>query len=287
MSLQAGDLTIAVPYFGCNKNCPYCVSQMTGNFSNHNSFYKNLRKAKKVADAYNAFTVMITGKGEPTYSLSYGHTLQILDEFSEYITELQTNGLELLSNKQNLIINDLKRCELNVLAISVDSISDIKRFSEVLETTKYNGMANRITFNLSLCSIEDENIMNGTLSKLDFIKELINTCLENNVDQLTLKRLSIPYGKEHTKQGRWIQNNAMGEDYDKIASHFKHFVRNDGTYIRKLNHGPLVYDLFGLSTVIDDECIQEKSKPNNLRSLIYLQDAHMYTHWGHSGSIIF
>ena len=50
MSLNVGNLTIAVPYYGCDKNCPYCVSKMTGNYENNiNLFYKNLDKVKTVA----------------------------------------------------------------------------------------------------------------------------------------------------------------------------------------------------------------------------------------------
>jgi hypothetical protein len=57
--------------------------------------------------------------------------------------------------------------------------------------------------------------------------------------------------------------------------------------IRKLRYGVRIYDLDGMSVSISDNCIQEASDENNLRSLIYGDDGHLYTSWDSRASKIF
>lgn len=282
MSLNAGNLTISVPYYGCNKNCPYCVSQMTGNFTNNISlFYANLDKVKTVAKSANVYNVLLTGKGEPLYSNSIYHTEQLLDFFKEYSTEIQTNGISLLVNKklyQELAIN-----QLNVLALSLDNINELVKYKYAIKELKSTGVVIRVTLNLSKLTLN--KMPEHDIPK--FVDYIINTCLWYEVDQFTLRRLSVPYGSNDTDQARWIQENASMPILIDVIDYLRFKMYNNGTFLRKLNYGPEIYDYKGLSIVTTDECIQEDHNDNDLRSLIYLQDGHLYTHWGHKGSILF
>ena len=37
--MKAQTLAISVPNYGCNKNCPYCVSKMTGYLKSNESLF--------------------------------------------------------------------------------------------------------------------------------------------------------------------------------------------------------------------------------------------------------
>jgi organic radical activating enzyme len=284
MSLNAGNLTISVPYYGCNKNCPYCVSQMTGNFTNNTSlFYANLDKVKTVARSANIYNVLLTGKGEPLFGKSIYHTKQLLNFFKDYPTEIQTNGISLLENSDlcdELVIN-----QLNVLVLSIDNVNDLENYKFVIKELKKSGVIIRVTLNLSKLTLNLSKLTWDDTTK--FVNYIINTCLQYEIDQFTLRRLSVPYGCNDTDQARWIQENTSMPILIDVIDYLRFKMYNNGTFLRKLNYGPEVYDYQGLSVVTTDECIQENHNDNDLRSLIYLQDGHLYTHWGHKGSILF
>ena len=51
--MRAQNLTISVPYKGCDKDCPYCVSKMTGYIeSDEGAFYGNMEKVSKIGRAH-------------------------------------------------------------------------------------------------------------------------------------------------------------------------------------------------------------------------------------------
>lgn len=73
--MKANSMSITIPVgnngeFKCNKNCPYCVSKMTGlNEVDYKGFIRHLPKAEKMAQMTEVQSVIITGKTEPTLNL--------------------------------------------------------------------------------------------------------------------------------------------------------------------------------------------------------------------------
>ena len=90
--MRAQNLTICVPYQGCDKNCPYCISKMTGYISSWHwpMMERNIPKVRKLAEASQISSVLITGKGEPMLAESY--VRKMIAAFKDFPVELQTNG---------------------------------------------------------------------------------------------------------------------------------------------------------------------------------------------------
>ncbi|RKY80849.1 hypothetical protein DRQ07_05195, partial [candidate division KSB1 bacterium] len=100
-TLRAQSLSVCIPYNGCNKNCPYCISKITGiNKSDFSLMIDNLPKVKNLAQAAQVSTILFTGKGEPF--MNYADVLFFLKNFREYWTEIQTNGIWLENNIEKL-----------------------------------------------------------------------------------------------------------------------------------------------------------------------------------------
>jgi hypothetical protein len=53
-----------------------------------------------------------------------------------------------------------------------------------------------------------------------------------------------------------------------------------------LEFGQIRYDLMNISFVIDDDCMNTKSK-NELKYLILREDCKLYTKWDSKGSLLF
>lgn len=274
--LKAENLTISIPNKGCDKNCPYCVSRMTGYFeSSENDKYsydieKNIKKVKTVAIAAEVTSVLLTGKGEPM--LAYDWVKKFLREFSDWPLELQTNGIFLSNNLE--YVDDLS-WYLNVLAVSVDSKGQFEKYLPLFNKCKNNGILTRITLNLT-----------------DLLKDLsfdfvLKYCIENKINQLTLRNIVCPENPKDEKTAQWIINNTKEKVYDKFLSDAILYSQEFGKKIRTLNHGVVITDIHGVAFSYSDYCIQERSNGNNIRSLIFQEDGHLYTSWNSRASILF
>lgn len=286
--LRSSNLTVAVPYFGCNKNCPYCISKMTGNYNNNfiedkndYLFMLNFEKMKNIAKQSGVGSVLITGKGEPLVDGSFDYTLFVLNEFQNFITEIQTNGIEIINgNKLNNLIN----YKVSTVSISIDNTNDLLGMRGYIRKLKRNGVVVRITLNLSDILYQYDRVNNRLTS--NFLDDLHIMCSSLEIDQFTFRKLSIPYGHELKNPAHWIYEYANPRKYDKLLKKINKIVKNRGVHIRTLNHGVSVYDYHNIGVSISNYCIQEDHTDDNLRSLIYMQDGHLYTHWGRKASIL-
>lgn len=290
MTIYASNLTIATQYYGCNKDCPYCISKMTGNYNNDwLTFKRNIPKVRKIAEAAKVYNILITGKGEPLLNFenrekklkNRQQLATIIDSFSDYPLEIQTNGINLTEGTVQLLCD----VGINVIAVSVDDIEHVFEKKHIYRMIKKIGMVSRVTLNLSNMSIPDPNDIN----LIDYVHSIFDVCIASDVHQFTLRRLSVPAGKENTNQAKWIEDNASNKNWpilQKIEWMLEDECKKNGTLIRSLNHGVDIYDLYGISVTINRYCIQEQSSNNDLRSLIFLQDGHLYTSWGSEASII-
>lgn len=275
MTLRAGNLTIAVPYYGCDKNCPYCVSKMTGNFKNNrNKFLRNFRKVKTTANAADVFSVLITGKGEPLITLEKDESIIALTllYFNGFNLEIQTNGLLLSEN----VVNFLDEYKVDTIALSIDSFEELLDFENIIGYIKSRDMSVRVTVNLSSLSFPCENL---TIN-------LLNKCKEFDVDHFKMNPVSIPEGLEDTPQGKFISSMDMEPINDNMKE-LENICLDNGPPFGALNYGPYLYDVDGISVSSPSLCIQESHKISDLRSLIYLQDGHLYTSWKTKASKIF
>ena len=83
--MKANNLSISIPNRGCDKNCPYCVSKMTGHVEfNENLFYRNLPKVFQFSQMAQISSVSLTGKGEPM--LNFDAIKIVLETFRKFPT---------------------------------------------------------------------------------------------------------------------------------------------------------------------------------------------------------
>jgi hypothetical protein len=273
-NLKAENLTISVPNTGCNKNCPYCVSRMTG-YMEHDfgRMLMKVDKVKKVATAAEITSVLFTGKGEPTFGTSFNMLRQLLNKFEDWPCELQTNGI--LLNENLTWLSQLFLSGLDVLAVSIDSDKQMKEFEPLFKEVKKLGMVARITVNVTQ--------LMGAFHPMWWINE----CERQGISQLTFRRVTIPESNLHKKTAEWISKNAPDHLYRDLNTTVGLFARDEGRLIRSLKNGIQIWDINDVAVATSDYCIQERDEGDNLRSLVFQEDGHLYTGWGSKAAILF
>jgi hypothetical protein len=271
--LKAENLTISVPNAGCDKNCPYCVSRMTGYVENdYPRMIRNIDKIIHVARAAEVTSVLFTGKGEPI--LAYQELIELAGLFNFWPLELQTNGIG-LSDGDDSLLSGLYDAGFDVIAVSIDNRKDLDAYRELFSRIGRAGLISRVTVNIT-----------DLLDEIAF-SELLGYCRTNEISQLTLRRIVTPENPKDTRTADWIARHAHDSDYRSLMEQARLFVSEQGRLIRTLNHGVEVYDCGGVSFSYSDYCIQEHNLGDNVRSLVFLEDGHLYTSWNSPASILF
>jgi len=273
--MRAQNLTISVPpgKMLCDKKCPYCVSRMTGYVkTNIQLMFRNVTKVKTLAQNAQVTGVLLTGKGEPT--LNRPDLMWLLRSFNHYPIELQTNGINLSVDFQYL--EDLAATGLNVLAISIDHLSQFESYYELFTRSKELGMLTRATVNVT-----------SMIPRETTFDDLIDISRESNVDQLMLRQIVIPnYVDMDSATAKWINSNVDHKHYLQLHSEMEAACRGCGRFLRRLHFGPAVYEYNGVSVSYSDYCIQDFNEGEDIRSLIFLEDGHLYTSWNSMASAI-
>lgn len=273
--MKANNLTISIPA-NCNKDCPYCISKMTfAPEKDINMFRRNISKAYNVAETSGVDTVLISSKGEPLNAYELTRWV-IRESCNRFVVELQTNGAALVTSLDKL--NHLYNDGLNVLALSIDKPNDFKKLKPLFIEAERIKMVVRITVVLT-----DRFDGYG-------LGWFLDECVNNSIKQLTFRKVTAPEvviatGESH-KVREWIKNNNQTRVGDFMMDNISKNIPKD-KFVRKLPFGMSVYDLQGIGVTVINYCIQESSNGDDLRSLIYHQDGHMYTSWDKPGSILF
>jgi molybdenum cofactor biosynthesis enzyme MoaA len=271
--MRAANLTISVPNNGCDKNCPYCVSKMTG-FVDPNVplMLRNINKVKTLARAAQVTNVLFTGKGEPT--LNWDILVNMIKSFREWPTELQTNGFYLSQNCEAL--SELAKAGLDVVAVSIDKIKQFDDFRKLFKNIRGLGMTVRVTLNITRM-IPEAISYNG----------LISLCKSVGVEQFLLRNIVAPTHAEESRYTKWISMNTSQAQYDRLEGQMKMCLETEGKFLRETEFGMRIYDYRGVSVTSSDYCIQDTAGPNTIRSLIFLDDGHCYTTWYSKASRLF
>jgi len=282
--MKATTLAVSMPYEGCDKDCPYCVSKMTGYMkANKELFFRNLRKAKTLATASQVTDVIITGKGEPMFNEeSRNDVLEVCDILNEFPIVLQTNGRFLLkdAHKDGYWIQLLSTvAEMNTVAVSIDNKSLFHLYKRLWEELNENGFTIRVTVNLNNVSVEEP------------FEWYIEQCKKYGIHQISFREITIPNYRQETeesnKAAEWIKERATKGINEWIAA-LAVKLANNGRKLRNLPYGAVLYDYEGISVTHFDYCIQDSSENgDDIRSLIYQENGHMYTTWNSEASRIF
>jgi hypothetical protein len=269
--MKANNLTICIDA-PCNKKCPYCVSKMTFYPEpNENLFCGNMQIAVKMANLASVSSVLITSKGEPLNDLSTVEN--ICKIFYNFPLELQTNGLKL----KHLPIEVLEGWGINTIAFSIDKYQDMFSFKEQFDDCKKRGINVRITVVLSDLWTPPDGY--------NFLAD----CTQLGIKQVTLRKMTVPslilITEESIKTAEWIKEHSK-EKHEMFLGPLYCYELPENL-VRQLPFGPSVYDMEGIAVTTIDYCIQESNNTEDIRSLIYHQDGHMYTSWDKKASILF
>ena len=274
--MKATNLSICVPYKGCDKKdgcANYCVSKMTGltRPSDFKLMDKKAGKVRSFAKACGVTSVSMTGKGEPCLNMK--DLLGLMGYFHEFPIELQTNGLFLSNNLNEL--DGLSNAGLDVIAISIDKIELIGEFILLFNRAKSLNLITRITVNIT-----------DLIPKDITIKKLVEMCKQYRIDQLSVRNIVAPNHVQESKYTKWIEKHGRVELYYDELSH-QAVDASSSHIIRELPYGAVVSDWDGIAVTTFDYCVQDSNHDYDIRSLIFQEDGHLYTSWNSKASVLF
>ena len=277
--MKANSMSICIPslrddIFFCNKNCPYCVSRMTGNGKGQvegDRFENNLKKARTMAIASGVNSIVLTGKTEPTLNL--GAISIVCDVFRDFPIEIQTNGILLDEH----MLNSFEDWGIDTIAVSIDSYSQLVGMKSTLELISGMGFNSRITVNLTDRVLYDMDY--GTFE--DTLK-LVKTI---GINQLSFRRITIPNYAIDTPESietqKWIKNNVDQDKATEFLKGYTDYLENskDSHFLYNLAFGAKLYMVDGISCTHFEYCIQDDHSEEDIRSLIYYEDGHLSSTW--------
>lgn len=270
--MRATNLSISIPNYGCGKNCPYCISKMTGYVEKDlRLFHRNLNKVKSIAKQAEVSSVSFTSKGE---ILGKPESMKVLSEIAstftdEFACEIQTNGDGLTRD----VVNFLYHAGIDTIAISIDNFGDIDRLESIFDSINSYGMTIRLTVNLL------PSTYNNTPA--DYFQK----CKDYNIQQISFRSITTPNYSEvvNTKVGKkaydWIEENVSQEKTLLFIESYASYIKEHGREIRRLAYGAVLYNVEGVSTTHFEYCIQDGNEEDDIRSLIYYEDGHLATTW--------
>lgn len=308
MNIQT--ISIVVPTKGCVNQCPFCVSCM------HDSPYEDqwsepqMIKRIRYAVMNNVTTCIITGTGEPFQNKKFLNKLLMLFRRMDFPfpnVEFQTTGIFLSQTSKDFdnfvhkkgeppiypYITILEGLGVNTVSLSVANIFDDD------ENNKIMGVPKNLQFKLrDLISLLKSRGFNIRLS-LNMLKEydnceaedIIKRCKDLDADQITFRTMYCPKAN-FTPQSNWVnQNSASSLTIKRV----KEFVQGTpisghqdgcGRLLYQLPFGPFVYSVYGMSVVMDDNCMGKESSIT-LKYVILRENGKLYSQWDDEGSLIF
>jgi len=239
--------------------------------SNPALMMRNLEKVQTLANHAQVSSVLVTGKGEPCLNMDL--VLRFIREFNKYPIELQTNGIFLNKNKHHLI--DMWNYGLDIVAVSVDEISQIRDFHSLFKGIRDLGMTVRLCLNVT-------KKVNPSLA----FNALVTLCRNNYVDQLLLRNITKPKFAKESGYTKWIDMNTSQQQYDTLVGQMNAYLKKFGRPLRKTAFGMEIWEYRGLSITKSSYCIQDSNHDADIRSLIFMEDGHLYTNWDTQASRI-
>lgn len=282
--MKAWGLTASVPCERCDKNCPYCISEMTGFVSpNPELVERNMEKAYTWAKMSGITFFLITSKREPI--LNIDSVCMMADRFREFTVEVQTNGIKL--SKTPEYVELLYKNGVNTIAFSIDNLKQLNAYKDLFAAISERGMNVRLCINLT-------DMIPVEMSFSEIFSEIQRAGRDShrpigNIRQLLFRNVSIPSNIKAGPQYDWIKKHTEQDRYIKLCQDFDRLALREGKRpIRVLPFdGSKVWSHKGISVVFSEYCIQETNNSEDVRSLIYLEDGHLYTSWNDPASIIF
>ena len=295
------NIQLVVPTKGCVNDCPFCCSKM------HDSPYETrfdaieLEKRIKYAVLRGIDTCVLTGTGEVLQNTHFLEKLaKIFDKLDHPFpnVELQTTGVMLMSSfvphpdsilgtyndivYKNMAL--LKNLRVNTISLSISDLFDDVNNAKII------GIPEKLQFKLSeLITFLKRHNFNVRLS-LNMLNNLDNKAPEQifvhaknlGADQISFKRMYYNDDFQYD-QNDWIRENMCK---DETLDNIKRFIIERGRHMYTLLFGAKVYSVYGMSTVVVDDCMAV-TNTDTQRYIILRENGKLYCHWDDEGSLIF
>lgn len=294
--MQIQSLSIVVPTEKCVNDCAFCVSkQHSEDYGQNRMAFNNPEIHKAIEDykkrlAYardnNCNAVMLTGDAEPTQNRAFLTLFGLLNEsLSKPFRHIsiQTAGAFL---DQNYIEFLRDHVGVNTVSLSISSfIYDINaeytrakariNIQNLCAKIKEAGLNLRISLNMTDHIYGDEQPDPATIFK--YVNQYLGA------DQITFRVLYSDQSNPDCPQNQWIKEHAATPEY--IES-IKNYIREHGRPLEILAFGQTRYDVDGISTVLDDDCMSTQAKAE-LKYLVLRPNCKLYTKWDSTASLLF
>jgi len=270
--------------------------------------------------------IILTGIGEPLQNKDFLKWFGKLGLF-RWI-ELQTAGNMLLdeslfdkkTGKEFEVYSNLEFLQdigVSTISLSLWDMFDSQNNDRIVQMPVMHGK-----FIDKVCkAIKDHNFnLRLSLNMTDVYnnktaEEIFARVKELGADQVTFRKLyKSPEG--NTKQDKWIDENTkhtfeifnrlddyilgefketiVGQSHNSLGGSYEtiRFAREDGNgkFLGVLPFGTKKYSVNGITTVIDDNCMDDATKRENLDTYKYLilrPNCKLYSNWDDPGSLIF
>lgn len=285
-------LSVVVPAKRCINHCEFCVACMrdepyADQLDDNNRFYdlyiSDYKKRLEFARDNGCNTVMLTGNCEPQQNREFLKTFGLLNQSLSkpfrWIS-MQTTGTLLDAAYLRFLRNHVGVSTISISLASLDSAVNaaITHMAKPADIEFLCSEIKRYDFNLRL-SI---NLTKEIEQNWPDVEKLLIYCRERlGADQITF-RVLYSSGLD-TPQDRWIAENAVSPDY---VGDIKSYIVGNGTVLGHLVFGAIKYGIFGMSTVIDDDCMSQTPK-EEYKYLILRPNCKLYSRWDDPASLIF
>ena len=206
---KLGNLTIVLPSYNCDKNCPFCIAKNNKKFKGEKedfvSLASQLKKLKENGIKFDR--IVLSGNGEPSL-----YSIEELKEYAKIIKEneelfdtlrVHTSGNIFWEKEKFELFNNLvSNVEFDVLRLAVDASKDMGFLGYNRDYTQSElfKRVKKIKIDIGLT----KNLESEGFSEL--IEKLIDN--NNNIGIIRFKNL-MSGENEQSKQATWVRENQM------------------------------------------------------------------------------
>lgn len=295
MSVQS--LSVVVPTKKCINKCKFCVSRLVDdnkdyeNMMNNDNIYYDLyerdyKERLQFAKEKGCNTIILTGNGEPQQNKEFLRNFGSINNslpkpFSKI--EMQTTGVMLDGDYLYFLRHHVGVKTVSLSISSFDKESN-KRYIGHNDKIKFLDLrklikeikVRRFNLRLSINLTKDFDHLTG--------KEIFETVKQYyDADQVTFRVLYNNDDYVGSSINNWIEENkAKQSTIDRINK----YIKENGKALEKLDFGLIKYSVDGISTVIDDDCMNEEVK-EDIKYFILRPNCKLYTKWDDKGSLIY
>lgn len=288
MAVQS--LSIVVPAKKCINRCEFCCAgmveepyknQMDENLPFYDLYLRDYLQRLEYCRNKGIDTVMLTGNCEPQqnrhFLKDFGLMMQIMKNPFENI-EMQTTGALLDDNYLRFLRNFVG---VKTISLSISSFDDEQNCKYInaaapIELEKLAASIKKYDFNLRL-SINLTDAFNR-FSGPEFFQGIRKRFQH---DQITF-RILYSSGLD-TPQDRWITQHKAGPT---VIAGIREYIKTYGEALEILPFGNTKYDVAGVSTVLDDDCMS-KEVSKDQKYYILRPNCKLYSRWDTPSSLIF